>query len=83
MPCSRYQTVAEALREPQLAARGSLTSVSDPAGSYLVPHAPFMMPGLDIRPRSRVPALGGDGEAVLGDLLGYRAAQIRACAGDA
>ena len=83
VPCSRYQTVAEALQEPQLAVRGSLSPVSDPAGSYLVPHAPFMMPGLDIRPRSRVPSLGEDGEAVLGELLGYSAAQVRACAGDA
>ncbi|GAA4323137.1 CoA transferase [Pigmentiphaga soli] len=81
VPCTRYQTVAETLADPQLQARGSLTRIDDPAGSYLIPNAPFQMPGVDTAPRNRVAALGEDGAAVLGELLGYDADRVRRCAG--
>jgi crotonobetainyl-CoA:carnitine CoA-transferase CaiB-like acyl-CoA transferase len=65
--------------DPQSRARGSFAPVEDPAGTYLVPNAPFRMPGLDASVRPRSPELGGGTHAVLGELLGYSAAQIAAC----
>ncbi|HVZ42217.1 MAG TPA: CoA transferase [Ramlibacter sp.] len=58
VPCTRYLTVAEAMQSEQVRARGATTAVRDAAGSYLVPNAPFRMPGVDALPRPHVPALG-------------------------
>lgn len=64
VPCTRYRSVAEAMNSPQAQARGAMVRVRDPAGSYLVPGAPFLMPGLDTAPRATVPALGEHTESV-------------------
>jgi len=34
VPCSAYRTVAEALRDPQLAHRGALAEVEDDGGTF-------------------------------------------------
>lgn len=68
VPCTRYHSVAEVLADPQTLGRGSFTRVADPAGSYLVPNAPFRMPGLAIAARPHVPALGEDNAAILNGL---------------
>lgn len=81
VPCTRYLTVAEAMSDPQLEVRRSLTRISDPAGSYLVPNAPFLMPGVQARPRDRVAQLGEDGASVLADMLGYGPEEAKACSG--
>lgn len=81
VPCTRYRTVAETMRDAQVAARGTLSPVRDPAGEYLVPNAPFQFPGIDTRAKPRVAALGEDNAEVLGRWLGYSAAQAAACAG--
>ena len=65
VPCSRYLTVAEAMADPQLAARGSLASVNDGAGSFLVPNPPFRFGDGSVGVGSDVPALGADTEAML------------------
>lgn len=83
VPCTRYLTVEEALAEPQLRERGTMTRITDPAGSYLVPGLPFVMPGLFTAPRPGVPGLGEHSAAVLGEMLGYSAAQARNCSGAA
>lgn len=80
VPCTRYKTVAEAMADPQIQARGALTRVRDAAGEYWVPNAPFQMPGLDTKARIRVPGLGEDGNEILGDLLGYSPQQVSDCA---
>ncbi|MDP3139420.1 MAG: CoA transferase, partial [Burkholderiaceae bacterium] len=80
VPCTRYQTVAQAMSSEQIVARGSLTRIEDPAGAYLVPGAPFQMPGVHAAPRRGVPALGADGEAVLARFAGLSPEQTRACA---
>jgi len=81
VPCTRYRTVAEAMNDPQMKARGGLTLVKDLAGAYWVPNAPFQMPGLHTAARPRVPELGEDTVDVLGGLLGYTPEQARACSG--
>ncbi len=81
VPCSRYKTVAEAMADPQIVARGSLTQVTDGAGAYAVPNAPFQMPGLDTSVRPHVPVLGEHSTAVLRDMLGYSETQARDCMG--
>ena len=80
VPCTRYLTVAEALADPQLKARGALTEVVDAAGSYQVPNAPWQMPGTHAAPRPRVAGLGEDTADILRDLLGYTEDQVQACA---
>lgn len=80
VPCTRYSTVAEAMTSEQVRARGAVSEVEDPAGRYLVPNIPFRMPGLQTHARPRVAGLGEDGTSVLGELLGYDAAQVAACA---
>lgn len=81
VPCTRYRTVAETLRDPQVVARGTFAPVRDAAGEYLVPNAPFQFPGIDLNAPSRVAALGEDNVEVLGRLLGYSSEQALACGG--
>ena len=81
VPCTRYRTVREAMADPQLRMRGALSQVSDPAGTYWVPGAPFQMPGLLTSPRPGVPGLGESTVELLVDLLGYSPDQAKACAG--
>ena len=79
VPCTRYRSVREAMSSPQVRARGSITEVADAAGAYLVPNAPFRMPGLHASPRREVPSLGADTESVLTGIAGFTAERARAC----
>jgi CoA:oxalate CoA-transferase len=69
VPCSRYLSVGEALAEPQLAHRGSLATVDDGSGPFMVPNPPFVFSGLAATARPFVPELGADSDAVLGGIL--------------
>ena len=80
VPCTRYRTVAETMAEPQTLARGAHTRIGDPAGEYVVPNAPFQMPGLNTAARAHVPALGESTAQILAQVLGYTPDQIRSCA---
>jgi len=82
VPCGRFRTIAEAMQDPQFAARGSFSTVRDAKGEFLVPDIPFQMPGLNVKVGSRVAEFGEDTVAVLGELLGYTPAQAAACAAD-
>ena len=79
VPCTRYLSVQEALSSEQLRARGATGTVRDAVGEYLVPHAPFQMPGLHTAPRRDVPALGAHSDTVLAELLGLNPQQAAAC----
>lgn len=68
VPCTRYQTVHEAMTSDQALARGAQVEIGDASGSYLVPSAPFQMPGLHAAPRRGVPALGEHTDSVLASL---------------
>jgi len=75
VPCSRFLTVAEAMKDPQLAERGSLAEISDGAGNFLVPNAPFQFTTPTAAGPS-VSALGADSREILSGLLGLSDEQI-------
>lgn len=72
VPCSRYLSVAEAMADPQLAARGSLAAVNDGAGTFLVPNPPFQFSDGSVGVGSDVPALGAHTQAALANLPGRK-----------
>ena len=59
----------------------SWASVRDRVGEYLVPNAPFQMPGLNTFARPHVPELGENTVDVLVNLLGYSEKQAKSCSG--
>ena len=65
VPCSRYLTMAEAMSDPQLAARGSLATVTDGAGDFRVPNPPFKFADGSVGVEPSVPALDADTKEVL------------------
>ena len=78
VPCTRYKTLADAIQDPHVQARGVLSRVNDTVGEYWVPNAPFQMPGLRTGAQPYVPLLGEDTVEVLTRLLGYTAEQALA-----
>jgi CoA:oxalate CoA-transferase len=65
VPCSAYRTVAEALRDPQLAHRGALAEVEDGGGTFKVVNLPFRMSGTRVAAGRRSATLGEDTLALL------------------
>jgi len=63
VPCSRYLTVAEAMAEPQTVARGTMATVEDAAGPFLVPNPPFKFADGSVGAQAAVPLLGQDTRA--------------------
>jgi crotonobetainyl-CoA:carnitine CoA-transferase CaiB-like acyl-CoA transferase len=78
VPCSRYRTVAEVLTDPQLAARGSLSEISDGAGRFQVVNPPFRMSDSAVTAQNGVPTLGQHGREILQAELGLNAEEIEA-----
>ncbi|WP_339027824.1 CoA transferase [Bradyrhizobium symbiodeficiens] len=72
VPASAYRTVSEALADPQLAHRQSLSSVQDEGGSFQVLNLPFRMSGADITPAKTMAVLGEHTDA-LRDEIGLAA----------
>lgn len=70
VPCGRYQTMAEVLKDPQLEARGALAQIDDGEGPTLVTNPPFRMSGTRAEARNHVSSLGIDGSDVLRSDLG-------------
>ena len=77
VPCSPYLTVTEALKDPQVAHRGSLHEIEDSAGKYLSPAPPFRFSGSDVRSGPKVARVGEDTAAVLKE-AGLSAEEIKA-----
>ncbi len=69
VPCSRFLTVADAMKDPQLAERGSLSEIDDSAGKFLVPNAPFQF-STPTAAGPTVSGLGADSREMLSGLLG-------------
>jgi crotonobetainyl-CoA:carnitine CoA-transferase CaiB-like acyl-CoA transferase len=65
VPCSAYRSVAEALRDPQIAHRGALAEVEDGGGSFKVLNLPFKMSGTSISAGKRAATLGEHSVALL------------------
>src|SRR5258707_4315981 len=57
-PSSGYRTVAEALRDPQIAHRGALAEVEDEGGTFKVLNLPFRMSGATVAAGKRMSTLG-------------------------
>jgi crotonobetainyl-CoA:carnitine CoA-transferase CaiB-like acyl-CoA transferase len=58
VPSSAYRTVAEALKDPQVAHRGALVEVEDGGGSFKVLNLPFRMSGARVSAAKRMSTLG-------------------------
>src|SRR2546423_13909385 len=59
VPSSAYRTVAEALRDPQIAHRGALAEVGDGGGTFKVLNLPFRMSAASVSAARRMPTTGG------------------------
>jgi CoA:oxalate CoA-transferase len=75
VPCSRFLTVADAMKDPQLSERGSLSRIKDGAGEFLVPNAPFQFT-MPTAAGPTVSRLGADSREVLSGLLGLTVEKI-------
>ena len=58
VPSSAYRTVAEALKDPQIAHRGALAEVGDAGGTFKVLNLPFRMSGAAVSAGKRMSTLG-------------------------
>jgi crotonobetainyl-CoA:carnitine CoA-transferase CaiB-like acyl-CoA transferase len=65
VPSSAYRTVAEALRDPQIAHRGALAEVEDGGGTFKVLNLPFRMSGAKVSAGRRISTLGEHTRAYL------------------
>jgi crotonobetainyl-CoA:carnitine CoA-transferase CaiB-like acyl-CoA transferase len=80
VPSSAYRTVAEALKDPQLAHRGALAVVEDGGGSFKVMNLPFRMSGARVSAAKRMSTLGEHTRAYLQE-TGLSEDEIAAFAG--
>ena len=80
VPCSAYRTVAEALRDPQIAHRGALSEVEDGGGTFKVLNLPFRMSGTTVSAARRMATLGEHTMALLRE-TGLSEDQIAAFSG--
>jgi len=65
VPSSAYRTVAEAMRDPQIAHRGALAEVEDGGGTFKVMNLPFRMSGSNVAAGKRAATLGEHTVALL------------------
>ncbi len=68
VPAAKYQSVKQALEDPQLKFRGTLSTVSDRAGSYQVVNQPFKLSNALTTATGRSPALGEHSAEILNGL---------------
>ena len=72
-------TVDQAVKQPQVAARGLVVDLDDPVfGPMQVVNSAFKYQHADVGVREPAPRLGEHNETVLASLLGYRTDQIQA-----
>ena len=82
VPCSRYNTVREAMATPYAAERGSFVRASDGGGEFLAPNPAFRMRHSASGAKPWVDAPGAHNRDIVGGLLGRDAAQITRLYGD-
>ncbi len=77
VPCSRYRTVGEAMREPQMSARSLLKKIKSADKAFAVANAPYRMSRSIIETGTTLPELGGDTREVLKNVLGLADDEIK------
>ncbi|QDG74893.1 CaiB/BaiF CoA-transferase family protein [Labrenzia sp. PHM005] len=70
IPCARYQTVAEAIKDEQVTARELMTDVGTGPEAFKVANLPFLFAGAPLPVGSHVPAVGEHTGAVLDPVRG-------------
>ena len=73
VPCSRYQTVAEAMASDAVKSRGTFATVRDGAGELLAPNPPFTLRNARAKVGEFVDSLDSSRERVVRDWLGKTA----------
>ncbi|MEO5882643.1 MAG: CoA transferase, partial [Caldimonas sp.] len=76
VPCSDYAEPGDTLADPHLLGRGLFGRINDAAGAFTGVNPPWRMSGTAAQLRGRVPAAGGDGDAVLAEWLAADAGEI-------
>jgi crotonobetainyl-CoA:carnitine CoA-transferase CaiB-like acyl-CoA transferase len=76
VPCSRYRSVAEAMRDPQVVERGTLARLGEGEDSFLVANAPYRLSATPTSARPRLPGLGEHSTEVLREVLGLSPRRI-------
>lgn len=72
VPCSRYQTVGEAMQSDTLKSRGTFGTVRDGAGEFLSPNPAFKLKNADAHVRGQVDPLGASTGKVIAAWLGSK-----------
>jgi CoA:oxalate CoA-transferase len=78
VPCSRYRTVAQAMADPQCAARELFVELGAGDGTYKVTNVPYRMSGTPVRAHPLVAALGENTEQVLAEQLDLGTQELQA-----
>ncbi len=76
IPCSQYNTVGQAITDPQMTARGVMQSVSDAAGPFLVPNPPYKFSDGSVGVSATVSSAGQHTREVLAKLGGVSEAEL-------
>ncbi|HYP82772.1 CaiB/BaiF CoA-transferase family protein [Variovorax sp.] len=76
VPCSRYRSVAEAMADPQVTARGTMKRLGDGSDSFLVANPPYRLSATPMSARPLLAQLGEHGQEVLRSELGLSPARI-------
>jgi CoA:oxalate CoA-transferase len=69
VPCSRYRSVAEAMADPQCAARGLFVEVGTGEEAFKVANVPYRMSGTPVFAHPQMAALGENTDEVLSEQL--------------
>ena len=77
-PFGRYQTITDAMKQPQVKARDGVVEVSDAAGSFKVPNTPLRFQRANYGVGIKVPSLGQHNRDTLADWLDMDDDAIRA-----
>jgi CoA:oxalate CoA-transferase len=78
VPCSRYRSVAEAMDDPQVQARGLMVELGEGHGKFKVANLPFLMSATPTQARQRLANLGQHTDEVLREVAGLSDAQLTA-----